>query len=46
MDQTYQAGKPQGPVKKIGSARGTGTTVYFRPDPAISDETLPSTLVC
>ena len=33
--QSYQAGKPQGPVKKGGMIRGTGTSVYFRPDPAI-----------
>ena len=33
--QVYQAGKPQGPVKKTGTARGTGTSVYFEPDPAI-----------
>ena len=33
--QTYKAGKPQGPVKKEGTARGTGTSVYFRPDPSI-----------
>ncbi|RMH35803.1 MAG: type IIA DNA topoisomerase subunit B [Nitrospirae bacterium] len=33
--QTYRAGVPQGPVKRIGTARGTGTSVYFRPDPAI-----------
>ncbi|MEC4674664.1 MAG: DNA topoisomerase IV subunit B [Nitrospirota bacterium] len=33
--QSYQAGKPQGPVKKGGAVRGTGTSVYFSPDPAI-----------
>ena len=33
--QTYKAGKPQGPVKREGAARGTGTSVYFRPDPSI-----------
>ncbi len=34
-EQTYQAGKPQGPVKSKGKARGSGTSVYFRPDPKI-----------
>jgi len=33
--QSYQAGKPQGPVKKGVAIRGTGTSVYFRPDPEI-----------
>ncbi len=33
--QSYQAGTPQGPVKKGGVIRGTGTSVYFRPDPTI-----------
>ena len=34
-EQRYRLGKPQGPVKKVGPARGTGTTVYFHPDPTI-----------
>ena len=34
-EQRYQAGKPQGSVKSLGAARGTGTSVYFRPDPKI-----------
>ncbi len=33
--QQYRAGVPQGPVTKGRAARGTGTSVYFRPDPAI-----------
>lgn len=33
--QSYQAGKPQRSVKREGAARGTGTSVYFRPDPSI-----------
>ena len=33
--QRYRAGKPLGPVTKENAARGTGTSVYFRPDPAI-----------
>ena len=31
----FRQGKPMAPVKKIGAARGTGTTVYFHPDPTI-----------
>ena len=34
-EQRFQQGIPQGPVKKIGAARGSGTTVWFRPDPTI-----------
>jgi DNA gyrase subunit B/topoisomerase-4 subunit B len=34
-EQRYKQGKPVGPVKKLGPARGTGTTVFFRPDPTI-----------
>jgi DNA gyrase subunit B len=32
---TFKQGKPTGSLKKIGPARGTGTTVYFKPDPQI-----------
>src|SRR6476659_2050818 len=32
---SFSRGKPTGPLKKIGPARGTGTTVYFHPDPTI-----------
>jgi DNA gyrase subunit B/topoisomerase-4 subunit B len=32
---SFKQGKPQGGVKKQGAARGTGTTVFFRPDPTI-----------
>ncbi|MCA9451095.1 MAG: DNA gyrase subunit B, partial [Nitrospira sp.] len=39
-EQTYQAGVPQGPVKTLGNARGTGTSVYFRPDPKIFGKTI------
>jgi DNA gyrase subunit B/topoisomerase-4 subunit B len=31
----FKQGQPVGGVKKIGPARGTGTTVYFHPDAAI-----------
>jgi DNA gyrase subunit B/topoisomerase-4 subunit B len=34
-EQKYREGEPVGGVRKIGSARGTGTTVFFRPDPKI-----------
>ncbi len=33
--QEFKRGKPAGPVKKLGAARGTGTTIFFRPDPTI-----------
>ena len=39
-EQTYQAGIPQGPVKAKGSAKGTGTSVYFRPDSKIFGKTI------
>ena len=39
-EQTYQAGIPQGPVKAKGNAKGTGTSVYFRPDPKIFGKTI------
>jgi DNA gyrase subunit B/topoisomerase-4 subunit B len=38
-EQKFKQGTPQGPVKKIGPARGTGTTVFFRPDPVIFPKT-------
>ena len=34
-EQIFKQGKPQGPLKRTGPARGTGTTVSFHPDPAI-----------
>jgi DNA gyrase subunit B/topoisomerase-4 subunit B len=34
-EMRFRQGKPAGPLKKIGAARGTGTTVYFHPDPTI-----------
>jgi DNA gyrase subunit B/topoisomerase-4 subunit B len=34
-EQRYRLGKPVGSVKKLGPARGTGTTIFFRPDPTI-----------
>ncbi len=38
-EQRYKQGAPQGGVKKLGAARGTGTTVFFRPDPTIFPKT-------
>ncbi|MDP2648019.1 MAG: DNA topoisomerase (ATP-hydrolyzing) subunit B [Candidatus Yanofskybacteria bacterium] len=37
-EQEYERGKPKKAVKKVGSARGTGTTVTFQPDPEIFKE--------
>ena len=34
-EMRFKQGKTIGPLKKLGPARGTGTTVYFRPDAAI-----------
>jgi DNA gyrase subunit B/topoisomerase-4 subunit B len=34
-EQRFRQGKPVGPIKKLGAARGTGTTVSFHPDPTI-----------
>ena len=34
-EMAFRRGKPAGPLKKVGSARGSGTTVYFHPDPTI-----------
>ena len=33
--QTFKRGKPFGRLKRLGRARGTGTTVFFRPDPRV-----------
>jgi DNA gyrase subunit B/topoisomerase-4 subunit B len=34
-EMSFKRGQPSGPLKKSGAARGTGTTVYFHPDPTI-----------
>jgi DNA gyrase subunit B/topoisomerase-4 subunit B len=34
-EMAFKRGKTTGPLKKAGAARGTGTSVYFRPDPTI-----------
>jgi DNA gyrase subunit B len=34
-EMSFRQGKPAGALKKVGAARGSGTTVFFRPDPTI-----------
>ena len=34
-EMSFKQGKPVAPLKKTGAARGSGTTVFFRPDPVI-----------
>ncbi len=34
-EMRFKQGRPVGPLKKLGAARGSGTTVYFHPDAAI-----------
>src|SRR3954447_3530048 len=34
-EQTYERGKATSKLKKVGPARGTGTRIFFRPDPEI-----------
>ena len=34
-EMSFKQGRPVGALKKIGAARGSGTTVYFHPDPTI-----------
>jgi len=31
----FKQGKPTGKLQKVGASRGTGTTVFFKPDPTI-----------
>jgi len=38
-EQRYRQGKPAGAVRKLGPARGSGTAVFFRPDPVIFPKT-------
>lgn len=37
--QEYKTGIPQGPIKNVGKAKGTGTTIIFQADPTIFSET-------
>src|ERR1700752_1408291 len=34
-EMSFKQGKPTGNPKKVGAARGSGTTVFFKPDPTI-----------
>jgi len=34
-EMSFKQGRPEGSLKKVGAARGSGTTVFFRPDPTI-----------
>ena len=38
-EQSFKRGKPDGDLKKIGAAASTGTTVTFKPDPDMFQET-------
>ncbi len=38
-EQKYKQGEPAGGVKKLGPARGSGTTIFFRPDQTIFPKT-------
>ena len=38
--QTFRQGKPISKLRKIKTARGTGTTIFFRPDPKIFPKTV------
>jgi len=35
----FKRGKPSGPLAKLGAARGSGTSVFFEPDPTIFPRT-------
>ncbi len=37
--QKFKEGRPAGGLKRAGRARGTGTTVFFRPDPKVFPKT-------
>jgi DNA gyrase subunit B len=36
---TFHAGQPSGKLRRLGPARGTGTVVFFRPDPTVFPKT-------
>ena len=38
-EMEFRQGKTSGKLKKLGAARGTGTTIYFEPDPQIFPRT-------
>ena len=37
-EQRFARGVPLAPVRDLGEARGTGTSIFFRPDPEIFDD--------
>jgi hypothetical protein len=46
-EQRFRHGTPAGPIKKLGPARGSGTTVFFHPDPTIFPKTqFDAAVVC
>ena len=38
-EMEFSRGTPKGKIKKLGPARGSGTTIYFHPDPTIFPKT-------
>jgi DNA gyrase subunit B len=38
-EMTFKQGKPAGPITKLGASRGSGSTIYFHPDPTIFPKT-------
>ncbi len=38
-EQAFVRGKPAGPLRRVGAARGTGTTIFFKPDGQIFPST-------
>src|SRR6476620_7829883 len=38
-EMPFKQGKPTGALKKLGAARGSGTTIHFEPDPQIFPRT-------
>ena len=38
-EQHFSQGNPVSPLRRVGAARGSGTTVFFRPDPTIFPKT-------
>lgn len=38
-EQSFSRGKPTSTLKRLGATRGTGTSIYFKPDPDIFPKT-------
>ncbi|TXD37366.1 type IIA DNA topoisomerase subunit B [Lujinxingia vulgaris] len=38
-EQSFSRGIPLGPIQEMGDARGSGTEIFFRPDPEIFEDT-------